>query len=138
LRRKTKERQKDKRKAEREKKGRKRKERQRYYLHFTQVYQLSDQVVELDQYRDLDMAITVGDKARSLQAELDEAEKLSSLYQQHEKLFDFPPSSTATTLPQLLKEFEPMHTLWTTASDWVSLFIFFYVIYVTRINCKCR
>ena len=66
------------------------------------------------------MAITVGDKARSLQADLDEAEKLSLLYQQHEKLFDFPPSSTATTLPQLLKEFEPVYTLWTTASDWVS------------------
>lgn len=85
----------------------------------TKVYQLSDQVIELDQYRDLDMALTVGDKARSLHSDLNEAEKLSSLYQQHEKIFEFPQSSTANTLPQLLKDFEPMHLLWTTASDWV-------------------
>ncbi len=115
----------------------------------TKVYQLSDQVVELDQFRDLDMAITVGgisflglystwpnsvlDKARSLQVELDEAEKLATLYQQHEKLFDFPQSSTATSLPQLLKDFEPVHLLWTTSSDWVCTFKFL-SIFCTKIS----
>lgn len=95
----------------------------------TKVYQLAEQAAELDAFHNLDAAITVGDRAKSIQGELTEADHLAATYRQHEKLFDFPGSSAqtpqlpssfiSTTLPQLLRDFEPMHLLWTTGSDWL-------------------
>jgi len=98
----------------------------------TKIYQLAEQAAELDIYDNLDDAIMIRDQARSIQADLMEADQLAASYHQHKKLFDFPvggtsanlqsaqmPTSTSTTLLQLLRDFEPMHLLWTTTSDWL-------------------
>ncbi|PRP87942.1 putative dynein heavy chain [Planoprotostelium fungivorum] len=83
------------------------------------MQRVSEEVLEIEKYRDMDNALNTGDGVKALYQELLAARELAKLYNLQEKLFDFELSSTAKIIDDFIREFEPICTLWSTATDWI-------------------
>eukprot|EP01105_Mastigella_eilhardi_P025496 TRINITY_DN6953_c0_g1_i1.p1 TRINITY_DN6953_c0_g1~~TRINITY_DN6953_c0_g1_i1.p1 ORF type:complete len:4254 (+),score=1253.29 TRINITY_DN6953_c0_g1_i1:29-12763(+) len=83
------------------------------------VFQLDALASEMYNFRDIEQAFVVGDKVRQIQGELNQAYNEAKTYCVHEELFGFKSSESSTTVEELMKKFEPVFTLWSTASNWL-------------------
>eukprot|EP01119_Soliformovum_irregulare_P017766 TRINITY_DN5330_c0_g1_i3.p1 TRINITY_DN5330_c0_g1~~TRINITY_DN5330_c0_g1_i3.p1 ORF type:complete len:3685 (-),score=1128.16 TRINITY_DN5330_c0_g1_i3:1844-12898(-) len=84
------------------------------------IFQFAEEASEIDRFKDIENAITMGDRVRTIFQELQAAREKARMYAEEEKLFfyDVDAATTNQTLMQLIRDFEPLYTLWVTASDW--------------------
>eukprot|EP00002_Diphylleia_rotans_P035998 TRINITY_DN7896_c0_g1_i2.p1 TRINITY_DN7896_c0_g1~~TRINITY_DN7896_c0_g1_i2.p1 ORF type:complete len:4263 (-),score=670.67 TRINITY_DN7896_c0_g1_i2:89-12877(-) len=85
----------------------------------SKMFELAKAVEFIQQANDINLAESIGDKARTIRSELDQAEKDFNRYTHYETLFGFERTENPV-LKNTIKIFDPLHTLWVSAAEWMN------------------
>ncbi|KAH3766505.1 axonemal inner arm dynein heavy chain 3 [Pelomyxa schiedti] len=83
------------------------------------LHNLDATIKKLEKFGSIDHALAAGEQVRQIQKELNEVLEQAEAFCTHEKLFDLKSSDLKSTVQQVLSEFEPTFTLWSSASNWI-------------------